>query len=106
MNNSTHDNEKHERTPFFSESDKKIFCWYAFTACMVIVKAGSIIATTFCLAYHDTNLPLGGTTLFWRIPLALSWAGFGLYAWYKLAEFWDPTDVEWVNDLLTKLRLR
>lgn len=104
MNNP--DDEKRERTPFLSETDKKILWWYAFTACMVVVMTGSIIGAVFCLAYHDADLPLGGTTLFWRIPMALFWACYGLYAWYKLAEFWDPADVEWVNDLLTKLRLR
>jgi hypothetical protein len=105
MDNPTHD-KKRERTPFFSDTQKKIFGYYTFTVCMVIVMTGCIIATAFCLGYHDADLPLGGTTLAWRIPMALFWVGYGLYAWYKLAEFWDPTDVQWVKDLLTKLRLR
>jgi hypothetical protein len=108
MNNPTRNTQKpkRERTPFFSEIQKEIFGYYVFTACMVIVMTGSIIAATFCLGYHDADLPLGGTTLFWRIPMTLFWAWYGLYAGYKLAEFWDPSDVQWVKDLLTKLRLR
>lgn len=106
MDNSTRDNKKPARTPFFSQTDKKIFGYYVFTACMVGVMIGSTIGATVSLAYHDADLPIGGITLFWRIPMALCWAGYGLYAWYKLVEFWDPSDVQWVKDLLTKLRLR
>jgi hypothetical protein len=98
--------EKPERLPFLSPMDKKILGYYAFTTAMVVCMIGAIIAASFSLFYTSEDVPAGGTTLLWRIPMFLCWAGFGIFAWYKTAEFWDPADVQWVKDLAKKLRRR
>jgi hypothetical protein len=98
--------EKPERIPFLSPMDKKILGYYAFTAAMTVCIVGAIIGAATSLFYTNEYAPAGGMTLFWRIPMFLGWAGFGLYSWYKVAEFWDPADVQWVKDLQDKLRRR
>jgi hypothetical protein len=88
----------------FSETQRRIYGWYAYTAIMIICMSGGIIATVLSLVATTPSAPAGGITLLWRIPLALGWFVWTLAIWYRVAKFWDPSNVEWVDKLLLKLR--
>lgn len=97
--------KKEERTPFFSETEKRIYGWYGFTAIMVICMIGGVFAAALTFTMTSSSVPTtGGLTLLWRIPLGTVWIVWTLAIWYKTAKFWDPADVEWVDTLLKNVR--